>query len=277
MMKDLYLAILVAMFCTLGIRAEIYVNNIRYQIDTAGNAYVDGYKSGSNLGALNIPSTIQYQGKTYNVTKIGYGAFGYCKTLESVTLPSSVQIIEDGAFRYCVMLKSVELSPSLKKIKAYAFAASGLVQVKIPDNLVQIEGNLFSDCSNLEKVELGKGMKYISNDMFRGCKKLTTISIPKNIMAIGDRAFQDCDLHEIKLPSAMIGVEGEIFRGNHNLKKVTCYVKTPFRLPGNNFEQNTYFNGELFVPRGSLELYKSADGWKNFKSIRETNESETGE
>ena len=45
-----------------------------------------------------IPSTVTYNGVTYSVTSISMGAFYYCTSLISVTIPNSITHIEWAAF-----------------------------------------------------------------------------------------------------------------------------------------------------------------------------------
>ena len=61
----------------------------------------------SKSGDLIIPSTISYNGTTYNVTSIGDRAFYYCSGLTSVTIPNSVTSIGEGAFYECSGLTSI--------------------------------------------------------------------------------------------------------------------------------------------------------------------------
>ena len=52
-------------------------------------------------GEVVIPASVIYGGEEYPVTSIGQGAFRFCETLISVTIPSSVTSIEQSAFGFC--------------------------------------------------------------------------------------------------------------------------------------------------------------------------------
>ena len=47
-----------------------------------------------------IPSSVTYNGSTYSVTAIGSYAFRECKSLTSISIPSSVRAIFDHAFQF---------------------------------------------------------------------------------------------------------------------------------------------------------------------------------
>ena len=59
-----------------------------------------------------------------------------------------------------------------------------------------------------------------------------------------------------------------------NLSIVTSLIETPFTINGRSssnsvFHSNTFTNGTLFVPSGTIEKYKATDGWKDFVFIEE--------
>lgn len=64
----------------------------------------------SASGEIVIPSSVSYNGKSYPVQKIGLRAFYDCSGITGLTIPASVQSIDDSAFYNCSRLKSVNIS-----------------------------------------------------------------------------------------------------------------------------------------------------------------------
>ena len=108
----LWLVTIAALWCSITVSAHDFeVNGIYYNFTSSsmvevthkGNAW-DSY-SNEYSGAVTIPSTVTYNGKTYNVTRIGESAFDTCSGLTSITIPASVKSIGDWAFYDCNNLK----------------------------------------------------------------------------------------------------------------------------------------------------------------------------
>ena len=84
-----------------------------------GNSY-DAYAN-EYSGAVTIPASVTYSGKTYSVTSIGEEVFRDCSGLESVAIPNSVTAIGDEAFSRCYGLTSVSIGNSVTSIGQHAF------------------------------------------------------------------------------------------------------------------------------------------------------------
>jgi hypothetical protein len=57
------------------------------------------------------------------VTSIGFGAFSFCSSLESVSIPEGVTLIGESAFYGCNLLSSIVLPAGITKIKMCAFTS----------------------------------------------------------------------------------------------------------------------------------------------------------
>ena len=118
-----------------------------------------------------IPETVKYDSVEYIVTSIARGAFDYCRSLTSITIPNSVTTIGDDAFFACSSLTSVEIPNSVTAIGKYAFySCSGLTSIDIPNSVTEI-----------------------GDDAFYGCSRLTSIDVPESVATIGEDAFYDID------------------------------------------------------------------------------------
>ena len=146
----------------------------------------------SNLtGALEIPSTVTYNGTTYSVTSIGGYAFEYCSSLTSVTIGNSVTSIGNFAFSDCVGLTSVIIGNSVTSIGEWAFyGCSSLTSVTIPNSVTSIGNHAFRNCSALTSVTIPNSVTTIGNCAFEGCIGLTEItSLAPTAPSLGYGAF----------------------------------------------------------------------------------------
>ena len=121
-------------------------------------------------GTINIPATITYNGKTFNVVSIGDYAFRDCASITSITIPNTITAIKSFAFFNCSSMTSVNMPASVQEIGMGAF-----------------EG-----CSSLTQMVLPKGILVIENETFFGCKSLKGVVIPASVTNIGEEAFSRC-------------------------------------------------------------------------------------
>ena len=78
------------------------------------------------------------------------GAFDWCQSLQSVTIPNSVKSIGNGAFSGCESLQSITIPNSVKSIGDYAFSGCDSLQsITILNSVTSIGNHAFSSCESL--------------------------------------------------------------------------------------------------------------------------------
>lgn len=202
-----------------GMYGDLY-----YQINADNEIAIVGCEA--NATSAIIPEKIG--GKS--VTRIEASTFDSYANLKSVSIPSSMKVIEDMAFYRCVNLNRVYISDlsswcsidfanatsnplcngaelyvdgewtdqltlpdDVTEINDFAFCGfSGLKQIEIPNGVTSIGDYAFKDCSGLTAVELPQGVERIGRDAFLSCTGLTKIVIPNSVNDIGRDAFGDC-------------------------------------------------------------------------------------
>lgn len=107
---------------------EIFVSgNLCYRVTDATSVCL--YNGTSAKGALVIPATVSYKGKSFNVTSIGANAFAGVK-VTSVVIPDTVTVIERAAFSNARKLKTVVLGANVQVINSQAFYKCSLSTIK---------------------------------------------------------------------------------------------------------------------------------------------------
>lgn len=87
------------------------------------------------------------------ISEIGHRAFKTCTSLESVTLPDSLEIIEREAFAKSTSLKEINMPNSVKKICIGAFHMCESLQfIRLPDS-IEMEMGIIK-CHSLKRVSL---------------------------------------------------------------------------------------------------------------------------
>lgn len=132
-------------------------------------------------------------GENSQLTSIGDGAFNWCESLESITIPDSVTSIGEGAFCCCAKLTSITIPDGVKSIGNHAFAGcSALESITIPGSVLSIGDNAFKECTALESATISEGVKSIGDNAFYNCTNLVNVSLPDSLTSISFNTFYGC-------------------------------------------------------------------------------------
>ncbi len=232
---------------------DFMVGGLCYVKNSDGKSVTVTYQNSSSprysslSGALYIPSSVTYSGKTYSVTSIGSSAFCWCHDLSSVTIPNSVTSIGSEAFTACSGLTSVTIPNSVTSIGRYAFnGCSGLKSVTIGNSVTSI-GNvafqgcngltsvtwnakscndfsyqIFNELTNIKTFEFGNEVEKIPAYLCSGLSRLTSVTIPNSVTSIGDYSFYDCSrLTSVTIPNSVTSIGNGAFTNCSGLTSVT--------------------------------------------------------
>jgi hypothetical protein len=85
---------------------------------------------------------------------------------------------------------------------------------------------------------------------------------------IGKYAFLNCKLVSVAIPSSVTSIGDEVFLNIGVMGSITVLNPVPPRLLGKVFEEFFLETCWLYVPEGSVDAYRKADGWKDFERIK---------
>lgn len=217
-MKRLYfIFVLVALlWSNKSFAYDIEVNGFYYNILSATTLEVT-YGDIKYTGDVTIPSTVSYNGKTYNVISVGTKAFAKCDKLLSIYMGNHIKSIGNKAFYKCSSLKNYYFSNC--ELGTYVFAyCTSLINGDINGNIPE---GTFYGCTSIES--LSPKYRSIGKKAYEGCS-----SIKGNVEIVGsaydviiyDSAFADCiGITKVSL-KANVKMELDAFAGCSSLETV---------------------------------------------------------
>jgi len=214
----------------------------------------------SSMATVTIPNS---------VTTIGIAAFSRCSELTSVIIPNSVTSIGDYTFDLCGSLLSIIIPNKVSRIGQYTFrSCCSLSSVTIPNSVTNIGYCAFVDCSSLSSVTIPNSVTNIDEQAFQDCNKMTILNLPNKLKIIKKNTFYGCNsLKAVTIPASVEFIYQEAFANCDALESVKAKPGTPPFLYDNSFSN---YSVPLEVPKGCKEEYQTAQGWKNFTNISES-------
>ncbi len=184
----------------------------------------------------------------------GNSNIGQPLSLKSISLPTTLRVMEEGCFAYCSNLAAIEIPCSVEQIdggvftdikqvtsKSASFQIIGNLvcqdkilissfgqphKVIIPNFILAIQAEAFaaSDTTfeGIEEIVLGKNTRMIGARAFVHCHNLHTVIIPQGLISIGEEAFAFCEsLQQINLPQTIKQIDNYAFSMCNALPKIS--------------------------------------------------------
>ncbi|MBR5492166.1 MAG: leucine-rich repeat protein [Alistipes sp.] len=161
----------------------------------------------------------------------------------------------------------IEFNEDLTKITSGMFKElATLASITLPNSITTIQMEAFYHCENLATINLPNQLETIGERVFSSCSSLVTITLPNSLKSIKKRAFSQCTgLESLTIPSNVTSIYEEIFYSCSNLATIKMEPITPPTIYSNTFS-NAEALTTIIVPAESVDEYKNADQWKNYKS-----------
>ena len=282
--------------------AKIFVDGINYQVEGIEKSAFEGnsslekvivsegiktigqsaFKQCSNLKSLVLPASLE---------NVGDYAFDNCLRLATVTCAGEKPVdISDNVFSATGLEVNVSSRSAVKAYKDHkvwgsfdiyysmsSSSESGTEETNVATyQIVSSEENDettvaivdddnvtgdFSIQATVERNGIVIPVTMIAPSAFEDNTELTSISLPATITSIGEGAFAGCE----KLQSITV-----------NNPEPVALSSTPAAVRGirTRAGERSVFEGVnmetciLYVPEGSVDKYKAADVWKDFKNIQ---------
>lgn len=221
-------------------------------------------------GDVSIPDHLAYQGRDLPVTSFSTDTYCWSNTMESISIPASVEIeneYEDyyNPFYYCFALEEInvdESNPVLKSVDGVLYSKDGKELLSypaakrgrtftIPDEVERIWRGAFVGCKNLEEIAVGEGNAYyksidgvlMSKDNWLLAypigRKTASYSVPEEISQIAENAFYMSRLEDVVCRSVE-NISSESFRHSTELRRIeggnsTKYISMVGEQLGNDY------------------------------------------
>ena len=295
---------------SLTAKASYEINGLYYDLNTSTKTATLTYENTttSNYSKLPksvvIPETVEYNGSVYTVTSIANRTFANCKSLESISIPGTVETVgttqNSGAtylpFYGCTSLKSVRFEDGNGDISLGYYNGSGskrlftscplqelylgrnvtesstfseqtsLKKVTLGENVSSMPDYLFYGCSGLEYVDFGASLTSVASYAFKECSSLTSAMLPSSCKSIGTQAFRYCTQLKTVSAPGVTTIYDNAFEGNTSLSAVEFSSKLT-KIAGYAFRNTTSLKSVSF-PEGLISLGLNAFESSGIKEVK---------
>ena len=240
------------------------------------------------LKVLRVPAVVKarridgQKTETLRVTAIDGHAFRGMPNLEEIFLPEGITYINPFALGD-IPAKIIHIPASMKKLymssfKSYNSKWEKVLIAKNHPTHCDVNGVVYTkDKKTLcvcpkqhrEKVIIPATVREIADEAFEEAANIKTITLPNGVVKVGKSAFYDSNIESITLPATLKEMGKNSLNCCKQLKTIRCKAATPPAVAEDHLWGLQLDTLTVYIPKGSTELYRQADWWKNIKNYVE--------
>lgn len=212
-------------------------------------------------GELHLPDGLEYLGSSAFNRVLGLsgklvyphgetvvGGIAKDTKIDAVSLPEFPEEIAFGAFWGLGLRGDFTIPSSVKKLGEHGLSSTKLSHIFFPEDLdIDVIPEAFMDNNKflIDTIKFPEKVEIIRSWAVSGCDKLDAIIIPKKVIKIDNDAFSGCS----------------------SLSYMRCDAIEPPEVDESAFGGINKDNFTLEVPEKSVDAYRAAPGWKEFRRI----------
>ena len=214
----------------------------------------DAAFSGAEITSVKFADTVE---------ELGEDAFYNCKNLKTVTFGTSDKLTTIGAYAFqATAIESIVIPNSVVKMEKYVFGeCASLKSVTLPDTLTDVGEKQFIKCTSLEEAVLPCSAL---TSMFEGCTALKKVTFKEGATEIGSNAFKGCTaLETVNLAASIETINSTAFSGCTAIKNIVIPDGSSWKaVNGLLIKDNVVYmalciEADVVIPEGVTQI---ADG-----------------
>ena len=179
-------------------------------------------------GVVEIPQGVEI---------IRTNALANCTSVTEFILPDTLKEIESMAFGYCQSLERITIPEGVAHLADIFGNTWALTEINLPNSLRTIGDRAFLGMRALTSLKLPDAVEQLGAELFAYSTGLSSITIPAGVTAIGDHVFDNSYLNDIYI------------HGDVGSIGASAFMTTPtvHGMPGSAAQTWAEENGYLFV------------------------------
>lgn len=185
----------------------------------------------------------------------------------SVPEVSGEIVVDESTHVYQKVIVDLSIPEGTTEIPANAFSGAKYIgKVKFPSTIATIGNDAFKS-SNITLAEFPERVSSLTLgiQLFQNTDKLVSVAFPEGLTELPSACFIGSYVEEISLPSTMESLGTSAIRSCTHLKTIVCKAVTPPTCGSTSLSSLNRLQA-IYVPSGSVNDYKAANGWSSFSN-----------